>query len=86
MPPVLRRRRRRTTDGAAQTSSTPGTITASTRYADLPEFLYVKELAALWRVSPSTIYELIKRGEVRAHHMGTRMRVPREQSLRKARK
>jgi excisionase family DNA binding protein len=56
-----------------------GPITPRTRYEDLPEFLRVPELAALWRVSPSTVYSLIKRGELRAHHMRQIVRIPREQ-------
>jgi excisionase family DNA binding protein len=80
--PVLKRRRRADRTDA---SSPSGQVSASTRFADLPEFLHVKELAVLWRVSPSTIYELIKRGELHAHHMGTMVRIPREQALRRAR-
>ena len=64
--PVLKRRRQ---PDRTDASSPSGQITVNTRFADLPEFLHMKELAVLWRVSPSTIYELIKRGKLRAHHM-----------------
>ena len=64
-------------------SSTPGVVTANTQHADLPEWLRVGELATLWRVSRTTIFSMISRGELRAHYMGRMVRIPKEQVLRR---
>ena len=46
--------------------------------AELPqEFYTVKELAELLRVTEMTIYRLVKRGEIAAHHIGRVMRFRR---------
>lgn len=42
----------------------------------LPRLLAVKDVAAELKLSPKTIRRLIKRGELRAHHLGRQLRVP----------
>jgi excisionase family DNA binding protein len=79
--PVLKRRR---ADQAARTE--PRGITAATSYAALPEFLRVPEVALLWRVSPSTVYAMLARGELTGHRFGHCVRIPKEQTQRKVRK
>jgi excisionase family DNA binding protein len=52
--------------------------------SDLPAFATVEEVAALLRISRSSAYEAIKRGEIPTVSFGRRLRVPRSTLLRLA--
>jgi excisionase family DNA binding protein len=51
---------------------------------DTPAFLKVEEAAALLRISRSSAYEAVQRGELPTVRFGRRLRVPRHALLRLA--
>jgi excisionase family DNA binding protein len=53
------------------------TITCQTNFDDLPEFLTVEEIRAYLRLGRSTIYELLRRGELPHVRFGRAIRVPK---------
>jgi excisionase family DNA binding protein len=64
---------------AAAALTLPAAATRSTRAKDDPTagpFLKVREMAALARVSPMTIYRLIRAGELEAIRVGRSFRIP----------
>ena len=44
----------------------------------LPDLLTVKEVAALLRLHPNTVYKLIHMGQLKAHKVGRTWRIPKE--------
>lgn len=52
-------------------------ITRHTRFSDLPELLTPEEAREFLGISRNGIYELIRRGELRAVRFGKLLRVPR---------
>ena len=52
-------------------------ITPKTRFEDLPDFLSVEEVCAYLRLGRSTVYELLRRKELRHVRFGRVIRVPR---------
>jgi excisionase family DNA binding protein len=52
-------------------------ITPETRFEDLPDFLRVEEVCAYLRLGRSTVYELLRRKELRHVRFGRVIRVPR---------
>ena len=54
-----------------------GTITCQTNFDDLPEFLTVEEVRAYLRLGRSTIYELLRQGELPHVRFGRAIRVPK---------
>ena len=57
------------------------TITRGTKFADWPELLSVDEVAAVTNVGRNAIYDLIKRGEIKAVKFGRLLRVPKASLL-----
>lgn len=49
---------------------------------DIPDFLTVKDLQKLLRVSLNTCYSLIHTGEIRAKTVGRQLRIPRSEFIR----
>jgi len=52
-------------------------ITPETPLEELPMFMEVKEVAAYWRVNPKTVYDMIRRGELRVRKIGRVNRINR---------
>ena len=52
-------------------------ITRSTRLADLPEYLTPEELAAFLGLGLTSVYSLIKSGEINSRRFGRLYRIPR---------
>lgn len=48
---------------------------------DLPIWLTVDEVAAFWRVNRKTVYDMIKRGELRARKVGRVNRINRNEVI-----
>jgi excisionase family DNA binding protein len=53
------------------------TITSQTNFDDLPEFLTVEEIRAYLRLGRSTVYELLRQGELPHVRFGRAIRVPK---------
>ncbi len=53
-----------------------------TALADLPELLTVDEVAALFRVSRTSAYDAVRRGDIPSVPVGRRLRVPKAALLR----
>lgn len=49
---------------------------------EIPDFLTVKDLQKLLRVSLNTCYGLIHSGEIRAKTVGRQLRIPRSEFIR----
>jgi excisionase family DNA binding protein len=54
-----------------QTGTLPGNIMANESKYSLPRVMTVKELSEYLRVHPSTIYKLLRRGELPGFRIGT---------------
>jgi len=54
-----------------------GTVAPETPHDQLPEWLSPEEVRAYLRVSRSTIYELLRRGEIPHVRFGRLMRIPK---------
>lgn len=52
-------------------------ITSQTSFDDLPEFLTAEEIRTYLRLGRSTIYELLRRGELPHVRFGRAIRVPK---------
>ena len=52
-------------------------ITPETPLEELPMLMEVKEVAAYWRVNPKTVYDMIKRGDLRVRKIGRVNRINR---------
>jgi excisionase family DNA binding protein len=52
-------------------------ITSQTSFNDLPEFMTTEEIRAYLRLGRSTIYELLRRGELPHVRFGRAIRVPK---------
>jgi excisionase family DNA binding protein len=57
-------------------------IDRKTRFADLPDFLSAEETRAYLRLGRSTLYDLLRRGELAHIRFGRVIRIPRT-ALRK---
>jgi excisionase family DNA binding protein len=55
----------------------PAPITRSVTYDDLPEYLTPAEAQAYLSVSRTTIYELLRRSEIRHVRFGRLIRIPK---------
>ena len=55
----------------------PEPITYQTRFEELPDFLSVEEACAYLRLGRSTIYDLLRRGELPCQRYGRIIRIPR---------
>lgn len=52
-------------------------ITRKTRFEDLPDFLSVEETRAYLGLGRSTLYEVLRRGELPCQRFGRIIRIPR---------
>ena len=52
-------------------------ITRMTRFEDLPDYLSVEEIRVYLGLGRSTIYDLLRRGELPAVRFGRVIRIPR---------
>lgn len=53
-------------------------------FQKIPEFLTIKEVQALLRISKNTAYSLVHSGEIRAKVVGRQWRIPRREFERYA--
>ena len=58
-------------------TSMPAVVTRSTAYRDLPQYLTVAEVCTVLSLGKTTVYDLIRRGDLPARRFGRALRVPR---------
>lgn len=63
-------------------SAAPIETTTARSVADLPAVMKVPEVAAFLRVDPSTIYDLVNRGDLHAVRLGRAFRFTRDEVAR----
>ena len=58
-------------------TDTPGVVTRATPYEHLPQFLTVAEVCTVLSLGKTTVYDLIRRGDLPARRFGRALRVSR---------
>jgi excisionase family DNA binding protein len=58
-------------------TGTPAVVTRTTAFQDLPQFMTVAETCTVLNLARSTVYDLIRRGDLPVRRFGRVLRIPK---------